>query len=718
VCFIKSQLGKVLLRGVTIELPLADLKTFDPASSVQFVEDAGANMIVAFALGYLFGETYYPSSFAPPHPDLRERDVFGAIVKEAKDRGLMTIVYVNTQWAGQHVSEAHPDWVQRRRDGSPTPQGEAVTICPNSPYADTLVSIIAEIGERYPVDGFFFDEPSLQSWCACPQCQARYRAETGRELPTKAAWGTSEWREFLEFRTRSVSDFVKRLHAVAKKARPGCVVFSQYHFPMSTPALDVQRRRFGLVIPRIPEDVDDWYRPTFYAERLEEFVDTEDIVSIESYRRSVDQPVWWVGATVNHGHAYGDGKPVLMLTEYPQFPWSLTALPEAELQVAIADIVANGGNPWLAWYGPGVGDARGWEAIGRMYRMLGRAEENLVGLTSAAGVALLHSRNTADGYGRDRVADRYLDEVLGWYQALMERHIPVSVISDAQLTPQALSGFKAVVLPNSACVSAEAREALAAYVEGGGGLVATYEAGLFDAGGEPLDPEARRGFDALFGISRGGDKDLFFLGYIDWQDDCTLPNPAAPGVKLPYRDDQLVVTLDGGEVQATYIGMIATFAPIRSGAELPAAVVTHETGSGRTVYFAGSLGKQYYRNGSPEVADALASALRWAAGDNLPVKKADAPPTVSVNVWKQPATGRTVVFLTNFSNTLVPGGTPAVIPVHDIKIRLSAAALGIGEAARARSAFSGKGVPLTADGDTLELEVGRVDVLEAIIIDG
>lgn len=710
--------AEMLLRGATIELPLADLKTFAPGPSVEFVQKAGANMVVAFALGYLFGETYYPSRFAPPHPDLGGRDLFGEIVRETKARGLLSIAYVNTQWAGKHVTEAHPDWVQRRRDGSSTPQDEALAICPNSPYADTLVAIIKEIGERYPVDGFFIDEPSLQSWCSCRYCRDKFQRETGRPLPTEPGWGTAEWRQFLDFRFRTVSDFCNRLHDAAHAARPGCLVWSQYHFPMSTPALPAQRRKYGLVSPRIPEDVDDWYRPTFYGERLEGFVGTEDVVSIESYRRSVDQPVWWVGATVNHGRAFADGKPVLMLTEYPQFPWSLTALSAAELQVMIADIVANGGNPWFAWYGPGVGDPRGWQAIGTMYRALARAESSLVGLRPAAQVALLHSRTTADNYGQDRVTDRYLDEVLGWYQALLERHVPVSIVPDAHLTPEGLAGYKAVILPNTACLSREARSTLAAYVKAGGGLVATYDAGRLDTTGDPASPEDQAAFDRLLGVKRSGEKDFFFLGYLEWADGRALPNPAAPGVKLPYRDDQLNLALDGGEVQAGYVSMIGTFSPVQVGGELPPAVVANRVGEGRVVYFAGSLGKQYRRDGSPEVADALVSAVRWAARDKLPVKVCDIPPVVAVNVWKQPATGRTVVFLTNFSNTLVAGGTPAVIPVVGLRLRLSREALGLGEAPTAASVFTGKTVPVRVTDDTVELMVERVDVLEALAIVG
>lgn len=688
-----------LLRAVTIELPEADLHTFDSAAMISRVRELGANMAVSFALGYLFGESYYPSAIAPPHPDLGGRDLLGELLAESRRQGLLAIAYVNTQFAGEHIFAAHSDWVQRRRDGELTRQGAAVAICPNSPYVETLCRVVEEVATRFSPDGFFFDEPSMQSWCACPCCRQRYREETGQELPLEPAWGSPKWRQFLDWRFASVGRLVRRLHAAARQQNPAAVVFSQYHFPLSTPQIGL-RRRLGSLGGRIPPDYDDWYRPTFYAERLEDWDPDEDVLATETYRRSVQQPIWWVGAGTNHMVPYAGDRPVLVLTEYPQFPWSLTSLPAVELQVMIADVVANGGGPWFAMYGPGVGDPRGFDAIGEIYRQLAAAEPHLAGLQPAAPVALLHSRSTADDYGADQVTDQYLDEVLGWYKALMEQHLPCQILRDQDLTAAGLAGYRTLVLPNSARLTAGQQAAIAAFAAGGGGVVATYQAGQVEPGE----------LETVLGIRRSGARQPIPLGYLRWEESAPLQSPAGPHILLPYRDDQVEVEPAGGRVTARVITAAGTFEPLPQGANWPPAVVCATPGRGRAVYFAGSVGRQYLRYHSPEVGATMAEAVRWAANGELPVDRVQAPGTVALQLRRQPGTGRTVLFLVNFSTT-TGTSAPAVLPVTNVRFRWR------GGSARTFSALTGRPLEAVPVSGGLEVRVPELQVLECVVLE-
>ena len=81
-------------------------------------------------------------------------------------------------------------------------------LCPNSPYGKHIAAVAAEIAGRYPIAGFYLDEPSLQSWCACAFCQARYAREAGSELPSSIEPGTPEFARFLEWREGAVTRFV------------------------------------------------------------------------------------------------------------------------------------------------------------------------------------------------------------------------------------------------------------------------------------------------------------------------------------------------------------------------------------------------------------------------------------------------------------------------------------------------------------------------------
>ncbi len=206
------------IRAVTLELTQARLDRFDPHATVDFLADRGVNTIVCFAIGYGGGEAYYPSSLAPEHPALQSRDLFGEVCARAAGRGLALIAYVNALFAGPEFYEPHPDWVQRWADGRESTQTGAKMLCPNSPYGEHIVAVSAEIAERYPIAGFYLDEPSLQSWCACAWCQARYARDTGSDLPLAIERGTPEFARFLSWREGVVSGFVD---AVASAVRAG-----------------------------------------------------------------------------------------------------------------------------------------------------------------------------------------------------------------------------------------------------------------------------------------------------------------------------------------------------------------------------------------------------------------------------------------------------------------------------------------------------------------
>ena len=78
-----------------------------------------------------------------------------------------------------------------------------------------------------------------------------------------------------------------------------------------------------------------------------------------------------------------------------------------------------------------------------------------------------------------------------------------------------------MVISNLACVSDAAVAALEQYAQAGGGLIAGYEAGLFDADGKP---RATPAFDAMMGITRKAKREGLKSSY----------------AKLEARDDPLL----------------------------------------------------------------------------------------------------------------------------------------------------------------------------------
>jgi hypothetical protein len=77
--------------------------------------------------------------------------------------------------------------------------------------------------------------------------------------------------------------------------------------------------------------------------------------------------------------------------------------------------------------------------------------------------------------------------------------VPFELVHDRNLDPDHPAGFRTLVLPNVAALSDAQCAQLGAFVRAGGGLVATYEASLFDEA-----PAEDFGLAELFGASFAG----------------------------------------------------------------------------------------------------------------------------------------------------------------------------------------------------------------------
>ena len=77
-----------------------------------------------------------------------------------------------------------------------------------------------------------------------------------------------------------------------------------------------------------------------------------------------------------------------------------------------------------------------------------------------------------------------------WFgQILLDLHVPFEyLLAEHDLTPQILSRYKALILPDVGCLSNEQVSALTAYVKGGGAIYATHEMGKFDEDLQPRTP--------------------------------------------------------------------------------------------------------------------------------------------------------------------------------------------------------------------------------------
>ena len=613
------------IRAVTLELTQARLDVFDPRATVGFLAERGVNTIVCFAVGYGRGEAYYPSALAPEHPLLHGRDLFGEVCALAAERGLATIAYVNALFGGPEFFAPHPDWTQRWADGRESTQTEAKMMCPNSPYGEHIVAVAAEIATRYPIAGFYLDEPSLQSWCACASCKDRFRRDTGHALPLAIARGTPEFARFLGWRESIITGFVGAVGDAVRAARPGAAFFAQHAFPMASTSQPHLRRLFwGKSSGRTPPQWEGWYRPSFYGQHIAAVAESLDLVGIEPWRRFVGQPAWWPGACVSYARSAGRGKPVLPLMEYPHFPWGLGRLSDSELAVNCADVIANGGGLWFPMYAPDDADREGWDTLNGIFASLDGIRPP--GAEQVAPVGILFSRLSAERFGADDVEERYLDDVIGAIQLARELGLPYRVLAEDTLSADDLAATTVLVAPSAAAMGAAAANLIREWVSSGGKLVATGWVATHDETGalreEPLLTD-------VFGARLGPDSLHAGMGYLVAHVASGLP----AGARIPVRDEQPVVTPTSAAPLFDVLPSWELFAPPAAG-PTSSSVTVNAFGSGKAVYCGIQLGRLRRRFELFEARSVLRAMLAALEPLSIPIAGQGLAPEVGLHPWR------------------------------------------------------------------------------------
>jgi hypothetical protein len=639
------------IRAVTLELTQARIEGFDPRSTVSFLAERGVNTVVCFAIGYGGGEAYYPSKHAPEHPELHGRDLFGEVCTQADSHGLAIIAYVNSLFAGPEFYEPHPDWAQRWADGGESTQTGAKMLCPNSPYGEHVAAVAAEVADRYPIAGFYLDEPSLQSWCACTFCQARYTWEVGSELPLSIERGTSEFARFLEWRQGTVTQFVNSVAESVRAARPGTAFFAQHAFPMASTAQPHLRRLFwGKTSGRTPPQWEGWYRPSFYGQNIAHIARSLDLIGIEPWRRFVGQPAWWQGACVSYARSAGNGKPVLPLMEYPHFPWGQGRLSDAELAVNCADVIANGGDLWFPMYAPDDADRGGWDALKTIFDDLEGVRP--VGAEQIAPIGVLFSRQTAERYGADDVEERYLDDVIGTILLVRELGLPYRVLSEDALSDQDFAASTILFAPSAAVLNSETVASIRDWVAAGGLLVGTGWVGTHDESGA-LHPDAAL-LDVL-GVRLGPETLHAGLGYLVAHAASGLPG----GTKVPVRDEQPVVVPMTAEPLFDVMPSWELFAPP---ADVPASpsATRNAFGDGVAVYCGIQLGRLRRRFELFEARGIVHRLLASGGENQLPVVGHHLSPEIGLHAWRTENELR--IILVNFTSLEMTGQATMVGP--------------------------------------------------------
>ena len=628
----------------------------------------------------------------------QNRDFLGEYLPQAHKRGIRVMIYFCVHWFNRPFGDQHPDWLQRSEDGQPLTDvyTTGTDFCINAPYREWVFQVLRDLA-AYPIDGIFYDGPVFRAnTCYCRHCQAKFRKAYGRPMPSKPERRGAAFRDLLEFKANSIADFLADSQRILKAINPGIALYMNGGLRGANWATG----RLNRVIAK-----------------------HQDLLGAEGGFIAGDLtrvPLWKPGITAKLLETQAPDKPRVIFSAASHKPWTFSVLPEPELRLLYADSIANAANVWMGITSFEIEqpEMRAITALNKFVAANGTYFKNT---RSEARAAIVWSDTTANFYQGsdaqmidiDRVPQRSevgnLDlEFAGLSDALVRSGIPFDVIDDMALEQEELDRYRAIFLPNVACMSERTALKLRQYVQRGGNLLATFETSLYDETG------IKRGDLALadlFGVD-GGRR---IVGPTRW--DFMKPSGAGPlldGIKrqmIPSTTYHLQTTPKQAQVLLRFtVPLAGRYDGVPELSPDPALVV-NQAGKGRVVYFTGDLGNSIQNFHLPEMQRIVSNAVTLFGAS--PVRMDNVPASVEVVLRSQLRGERLLLHLVNFTGEMTRPIT-RILPVNNARIRVQTA----GVFTKARTLVRPQVLAVKASGEGhVEFTIPTVEEYEVVVLE-
>jgi hypothetical protein len=673
------------MRWAQLTLVEDDPGKFDPQFWFDYFKQTRSDAVCLSAGGCV---AYYPTNVPFHHRSqwLGDRDAFGELVTGCRKLDMVVIARTDPHATYDDLREAHPDWIAVDAEGKPRQHWaspEMWVTCGLGPYNfEFMTEIKREIMSRYKVDGIFINRWDGSGMCFCEHCRKNFLEATGHELPRSNDRRDPARRAYVTWRQQRLFQLWRLWDAEVRAINPDSCVIPNTGGG-ATSSLDMQQ--IGELAPILIAD--------------------------RQARRGLTPP-WANGKNAKEFRATMDKKPIVGIfsvgLEEP-YRWKDSVQSEAEIQLWVADGVANGLRPWFTKFSGVLHDKRWLKPVEDLYRRYARWEPYLRNEYPLARIGLVYSQQSAWFYGGN-----VEDYTHGWYQALIEARLPFEMVHDRLLDAGHLSRFKTLILPNIVALSDAQCRQLREFVTSGGGLVATYETSLGDEWGEQRKDF---GLGDLFGVVfkrrlEGPIQNSYLL--LESDPVSGKRHPLLTGLESASR---IINGTRRVEVEAATPLHCSTLTLIPSYPDLPMEkvyprvlkteldqVFLRETGRGRVVYFPWDLDRTFWEVLCTDHFKLLRNAVQWATNEEPPVT-VSGPGVLDVTVWRQKRS--IAVHLVNLTNPMMmKGPVRELLPIGEQKVRILLPA-GI-RVKGVRLLAADRAVPFRTDGHELTVTVPSV----------
>jgi putative glycosyl hydrolase-like family 6 (GHL6) protein/glycosyl hydrolase family 42 (putative beta-galactosidase) len=600
---------------------------------------------------------YYPSKVFPVCPELGNRDLIDEVGRECRKAGVHYYCYTKFAnpsmaigWADNHPEYA--DWVLRGPDGKPYGTynnlgwNEMQKPCTTSDaYRQAIRQVVRELC-AHDIDGVYLDGPSDFGYtgiCYCDSCRKNFLAYTGmdmdrlqddKDVEARIAW-FRWWNQVtlteLEACRKIIHESGKFMLCHNGDTWQGTSLRSQYRIPegfMLEHSTEIYSRLLvglmGASMARPYKKLAQMYLGSYCVSDFDEPPHCHP----------------WV----IHDANLEDGDEILMEG------FSNLACGNAPLYATLN----------RAYFGIGSGSDH---PVREVYEVMRRVESILKDSVPVPYATVVPTWEALQVWRTGRKTWN-MEMSHGFALAMLDERLNLDVCPSTEVTASWLKGQRVIALCGASGVSNALAEVLADWVRGGGGLLATYDTGLYDEMGRMRPGGTLR---EVLGVEMKGEP-LPSLPECYYRVKAAHPamGDYSPGTLL-MGDTQLVPTETLGEAQA-----LADCWNLGTGEVRGQAIVVNNYGKGRTAYVAGSLEAQYVSSRVVSLRRLLSSLVRYVSQQAPPPFAISAPRGV-YGVLRQAANGDLVLWLlanVGFKDADVGRMRQEFIPLSNVQVRV------------------------------------------------
>jgi hypothetical protein len=679
---------KTATRWTQLTLAEDDPVKFDPDYWIDVFKRTKSNACCISAGGYI---AYYPSE-VPLHyvsKFLGDKDSFGALVEGARRLDMHVMARVDPHAIHEEAATAHPEWVQIGKDGKPQRHWAYPDVWVTNAYGpyntEFMPEVVKEIVKKYDIDAIFANRWQGHGVDYSENSARRFKDASGFDLPLAADANDPAWQAWAMWRRRVLTDMIAQWDDAVKAIRPHAS-----------------------------------FIPNMSGSSLMEF----DLSVIQKHcpflvvdhqgRRGVEVG-WAAGRNGKRIRATFPDRPVVLITSIgpeEEYRWKDAVTSGEEIQLWINNGAAHHLQPWFTKFNGVVPDQRWVQPVADAFGLHADLEPILGTMQPTAEIAIIDPSTTLRHWAPEKRHDAEMHDY-GFYHALVEARLPFEFVSDQVMTPANLDRFKLIVLANVSCLSDAQCDAIRAYVDRGGSVVAAYETSLNNEFGEK---RSEFGLADVLGIKFvSGPRGIVKNTYVALNGSHPV-NAGYEGAERIMGGTRLI------HVEPT-AGTTEPFLYVPDFPDLPmeevypredpkgSAVVARETGKGgRTVYIPWNIGEIFWRAMAVDHSRLIGNAVRWALG-KTPDVTVEGPGVVDLSL-RQDASGLALVLMNLTNPMMMKGPIRENIPLGAQRVSF---AIPKGKSiAKAQLLVSGVAAKLSIKDGRATVEVPGIDRMEVV----